>query len=52
TIQLMDMSGRLLLSKTSIEAEIKLLVGEIPKGEYLVHITTEVGETTEKILKR
>jgi sugar lactone lactonase YvrE len=51
-IELVDLTGRLLLSKTSTEAEIELRVSEIPKGEYLVHIRSEVGETAEKIVKR
>ena len=50
-IKLADISGKVVLAKQVTEYEI-IPIGTLPKGVYIVEITTKMGVVKKKLLKK
>ncbi len=51
TIQIVDISGKIIMENTSNTSITEINLSEIGQGVYFVHIKTDTGTYTEKIMK-
>lgn len=49
TISIYNLAGQLIYSERSAEQHTEIAAGNIPTGNYIVHCTTEAGDTSKQV---